>query len=116
MTWEDKLDSDVDGFFEEAQEVIYHPATLVDSTAHPQTILAIVSESGDLGIQDDNPVYDKMFIVVKTADIPNPSYRDTFTIHDSSGEDRTWWVVSYQGGGDYNRTWTFEISNSTGHD
>lgn len=112
MTWEDKLGADLDGFFEEAQEVTYNPSTLVNSTAYPREIMALVYESGDLGIQDDNPIYDKMQIVVKAEDVPDPSYRDTFIIKNSSGDEESWWFAGYIIGGDRNRAWTFELSRT----
>ena len=116
MSWEDKFEADIGGFFEDAVEVTYNPSCVVNSTAYPRKIPALLYESGDLGIQDDNPIFDKMTIVVKSQDVPDPSYRDTFTITNSSDEEEGWWIVGYQGGGDRNKTWTLELSRSSKHE
>lgn len=115
MSWEDKLESDLGGFFEDAVEITYNPSCMVNSTAYPKKIPALVYETGDLGIQDDNPIHDKMHIVVRVSDVPDPSYRDTFIIKNSSCEDETWWFAGYAGGGKRNRTWTIELANTSGH-
>ena len=112
MSWEDKLEADLGGFFEDAVEVRYNPSTQVNSTAIPKSIMALVSEAGDVGIQDDNPIYDKIWLTVKTAEVTDPSYRDTFVVKNSSDEEETWWFYNYAGGGDRNKTWTLELSRT----
>ncbi len=108
MNIKDQFTQDLTVFFdpdEFAEEITY---TAYGSTA--KIINAIVQESGDIGIQTPTPAYDRMTIMCRATDIPSPSYQDTFTIKDSSGDDRAWYVYNYLQGGHKSETWTFELA------
>lgn len=111
MTIKDQFKDDLLIFFDtdEFAEVITY--TPYGSTA--RDINAIPQESGDVGIQSATPAYDRMTIVIRATDATAPSYRDTFTIKNSSGEDETWYMYNYLLGGHKSEIWTFELAKTS---
>ena len=110
MTLATQIITDLDQpFVDWGTEIEYRSADDIPSTI---TVILDVDEEGG-AIQDDIPPGEVMRILVKTADVPEPDYKDQFIVNPGDDEnEETYHLRRIIKGHSRVGTWLLEISKS----